>query len=101
MIYISSVAVEPHGKTFRYLCLKTCTAPKDGYKYICRTASTRHQQTGLSIAPTYVQQQECSNHFQLNACNTALPYKMTVAIFPPAEMTAPTERMDSRNMVGT
>ena len=101
MIYIASIAVEPHSKTFKYLCLKTCTAPKDGCKCIWGTATTCHQQTGLSIVPTYVQQQECSNHFPLNACNTALLYKMTVAICPPAEMTAPTERMDSPDMVGT
>ena len=72
----------------------------DVNRCICRKAARHHQQTGLSIAPRCAQQQERSNHFQLNACNTALPYKMKVAIFPPAEMTAPTERTDPPNMVG-
>lgn len=87
-------------RTFKQLRIKTCRAPMDVNRSICHKATMRHQQTGLSIAPKCAQQQECSNHFPLNACNTALPYKMKVAIFPPAEMTAPAERMDPQKMVG-
>ncbi len=75
-------------------------APMDVNRCICCKATLHCQQTGLSIVPTYVQQQECSNHFPLNDCNTAHPNKIALAISPLAEMTGPTERTEAWNMVG-